>query len=126
MPPTAFSADVRDGLGAATIVLHGDVDGAADPSLGQAYAAAVGAGATNVVLDFAEVGFMNSTGIALIVELLAQAMRDGRTLQARGLSAHYREIFEITRLSEHIAVIDTGTGSAPTSTATPTPIGGTR
>lgn len=106
---TPFRADVIDDPVVARVVLHGDVNAEADPALPDAYATATANGATSVLLDFEHVDFMNSTGIALIVELLADAMRSGRTLRAAGLSAHYREIFDITRLSEHIAVADEAT-----------------
>ena len=105
-----FSADVDRGAPEPRIVLRGDVTAAADPGLPDAYAEATRSGATSVLLDFADVGFMNSTGIALVVELLADAMQHGRSLRATGLSAHYREIFEITRLAEHITVV-TGTAA---------------
>lgn len=104
MPARAFSADVRSAADVATIGLHGDINGDAEDALGHAYASA-STRATVIVLDFSDVDFMNSTGIALIVGLLADALREGRSLQARGLSDHYREIFEITRLSEHITLI---------------------
>ena len=68
--------------------------------------------AHDVLLNFAEVDYINSTGIALIVGLLGRARAEGRTLAACGLSDHYREIFEITRLSDFIALYPDET-SAP-------------
>ncbi|HEY3523519.1 MAG TPA: STAS domain-containing protein [Candidatus Limnocylindrales bacterium] len=100
-----FSADVVATAPEPRIALHGDITADADPGLPDAYAAATSGGPRSVLLDFADVGFMNSTGIALVVELLADAMQHGRSLRATGLSQHYREIFEITRLAEHITVV---------------------
>jgi hypothetical protein len=40
--------------------------------------------------------------------LLARARAAARAVSARGLSAHYREIFEITRLSDFMTIIDSG------------------
>jgi anti-sigma B factor antagonist len=92
--------------GAAVIELSGEVDGSAADVLTDAYASAVAPGAdpesiTTVVLDFAAVDYINSTGIALIVSVLARA-RAERKVVASGLSPHYREIFDITRLSDFI------------------------
>jgi anti-anti-sigma factor len=53
-----------------------------------------------VLLNFADVEYINSTGIALIVGLLARARKHGTRVLAAGLSEHYREIFEITRLAD--------------------------
>ena len=61
-----------------------------------------GADLGTVVLDFAAVDYINSTGIALIVSVLARARAERRKVVACGLSAHYREIFDITRLSDFI------------------------
>jgi anti-sigma B factor antagonist len=97
------AARVRALPGAAAVVLSGDVDGAAAEVLSAAYEDAVSSGAAAVVLlDFAEVGYINSTGIALIVSVLARARSQGRKVIACGLSPHYREIFDITRLSDFI------------------------
>jgi len=49
-------------------------------------------------------GYINSTGIAVIVGLLARARAAGIEVRAYGLTAHYREIFEITRLADFMAI----------------------
>lgn len=103
---TTCEADVRRLPGAAVIALSGDIDGAATDALTTAYESAVaGAGPATVVLDFTHVGYINSTGIALIVSVLAKARAQQRAVAAAGLSEHYREIFDITRLSDFIELI---------------------
>jgi len=92
--------------GEARLAMRGDVDIAADEVLAAAYAEAAASGATRVVLDFAAVDYINSTGIALIVRMLAEARRDHREVIALGLSDHYREIFRITRLSDYLTIAD--------------------
>jgi anti-anti-sigma factor len=92
--------------GEARLALRGDVDIDADEALAAAYAQAADAGARRVILDFARVAYINSTGIALIVRLLAEARRDHREVVALGLSEHYREIFRITRLSDYLTIAD--------------------
>ena len=92
--------------GEARLAMRGDVDIAADEVLATAYATATEAGATRIVLDFGQVDYINSTGIALIVRLLAEARRDRREVIALGLSDHYREIFRITRLSDYLTIAD--------------------
>ena len=96
-------AAVHEVGGAAVIELTGEVDGGAAGVLNAAYARAIADGpAATVVLDFARVDYINSTGIALIVSVLARARSQRRTVVASGLSEHYREIFDITRLSDFI------------------------
>jgi anti-anti-sigma factor len=97
---------VRERDGIAVIELQGDVDAAAEQALQDGYARATAGGAGSVVLNFAGTDYINSTGIALIVGLLAQARTHGVEITACGLSDHYREIFEITRLADFMTITD--------------------
>ncbi len=102
---SACVATTRALPGAAVIELSGEVDGSAAAILTEAYERAVTASPEDhdtVVLDFAAVDYINSTGIALIVSVLARARAERRKVVACGLSPHYREIFDITRLSDFI------------------------
>ena len=101
-----------------TLRLHGDIDVFADDALAAAYADATRDGATRLVLDFVGVGYINSTGIALIVRFLAEARRDRREVLAVGLSEHYREIFRITRLSDYLTIVDTPAAAGSLEEAT--------
>jgi anti-sigma B factor antagonist len=106
MDDRIFGAEV-DGAGdAALIHLHGDLNGRADETMADAYSRVAESGAHRVDLDFGQVGYINSTGIALVVRLLADARRDGRTVRAVGLTEHYREIFRITRLSDFMEIVE--------------------
>jgi anti-sigma B factor antagonist len=96
---------VRSQGGVATLRLEGRIDRDALGSLDAAYAEAA-AGAPSVVeLDFRGVDYINSTGIALIVGLLGKARSQSQAVRAVGLSEHYRHIFEITRLSDFIEIV---------------------
>jgi anti-sigma B factor antagonist len=99
--------------------LAGDLRADAREDLEAAYVDAAAREPQAVVLNFSDVGYVDSTGIALLVGLLARARRDGRELSAYGLTDHYREIFAITRLSEFIHVYDdepSALGNVPAGT----------
>ncbi len=70
-----------------------------------AYAEAEAKNPETILLNFEEVDYINSTGIALIVSLLAKARASKRRLLAYGLSDHYVEIFNITRLSDFVSIL---------------------
>jgi anti-sigma B factor antagonist len=99
-----LDATVRPEADGARIVLTGRIDRDGDDAMTGAYATARTLGSGPLVMDFAGTDYINSTGIALIVRLLAEARRDGRAVRASGLSEHYREIFRITRLSDFISL----------------------
>ena len=104
MTSSEFSAEVAQDSGAATIALFGEINGRADEGITAAYDEAEALGPQVIVLDFNGVDYINSTGIALIVGLLARARTAHIPLTAVGLSDHYREIFTITRLSDFIEI----------------------
>ncbi len=95
-----LEANVRHRPNAAVIDLRGEIDGAGEDALTRAYAEATAQNPGAVLLNFREVTYINSKGIALIVMLLAQARKSGTRLLTTGLSPHYVEIFNITRLSD--------------------------
>jgi anti-sigma B factor antagonist len=94
------------GTNVSIIDLRGDVTAATEPALTDAYARATSAGARTVLFNFSSLDYMNSSGIGLLVTLLVRANRQGQQIGAFGLSAHYRDIFELTRLDEAIHVYD--------------------
>jgi anti-anti-sigma factor len=104
-------AAVRERDGAAVIDLTGDIDGSAEAVLDEAYVQATRTAVGSVFLNFERTEYINSTGIALIVGLLAQARKDRLNVGAFGLSDHYREIFEITRLSDFMTITDNEAGA---------------
>ena len=69
-----------------------------------AYARASVDGVRPIVLSFAQLEYMNSGGIGLLVMLLVRAHRNGEQVLAYGLSDHYRQIFELTRLDEAVGI----------------------
>ena len=104
MPAQPFSADTVVVDGQATIAILGDLSGAADAELTGAYDEARTAGMTGLTIDFSKAAYINSTGIAVLVRILAAGRRDGIEVRARGLSPHYIEIFEITRISDFMRI----------------------
>jgi len=102
----AFAANVRTNEHLVVVELVGEIDGAADEALNAQYESAIASNPETVLLTFDNVSYMNSTGIALIVGLLAEARRSGRKIVVCGLSDHYKEIFEITRINDFVTVYD--------------------
>jgi anti-anti-sigma factor len=101
---TSESPAVRRRDGVAVIDLVGDVNRGAEAALEEAWEQATAEQPDAVVLNFEGAGYINSTGIALIVGLLARARAAGIDVRAYGLTPHYREIFEITRLADFLAI----------------------
>jgi anti-sigma B factor antagonist len=107
MDAPAVRMDVRQaGNGVAVVDIKGEVTTTCEPVLMAAYEEAESGGARRLVLNFVGLEYMNSGGIGMIVTLLVRANRQRQELAAFGLSDHYREIFELTRLDEAITIYD--------------------
>jgi anti-anti-sigma factor len=104
MPAQPFSTTTTVADGAATIAIRGDLNGSADAELTAAYDEARIASVATLTLDFTDAAYINSTGIAVLVRILASGRRDGVEIHARGLSPHYVEIFEITRIADFMLI----------------------
>lgn len=98
---------VREVDGSVSVIdIDGDVTGESEAALAEAYSQASTNGAQTVIFNFTDLDYMNSSGIGLLVTTLIRARRQGQNLMAYGLTDHYRQIFNLTRLDEAIAIYD--------------------
>lgn len=104
MQTRTLEADVQHKPRVAIVNLHGEINAFAEDVLNTAYDEADTHQSDVIMLNFSGVDYINSTGIALIVGLLARARKSHRRLLAYGLSEHYVEIFQITRLADFMNV----------------------
>lgn len=105
MTQTTLSTAVRRVAPATSVIdIGGEVTAAAERALEAAFEEASEDGVRLVVLNFESLEYMNSGGIGLLVTLLVRANRQKQRLLACGLSEHYRQIFELTRLDEAIGI----------------------
>jgi len=95
-----FEATVRNASDTAIIDLVGEINSLAEDRLNAAYDEAMRKQPSAVLLNFSGVDYINSTGIALVVSLLARSRKAHHPLLTCGLSEHYQEIFRITRLAD--------------------------
>jgi anti-sigma B factor antagonist len=108
MPQSNTTITVRKPTATASIIdIKGEINGAAESKLTDAYTQATDGNVRLIVLNFKGVDYMNSSGIGLLVTLLIRANRQKQQLVAVGLTEHYRNIFELTRLNEAIRMYAT-------------------
>lgn len=108
MPKPHVAVAVRK-VSATTAILdiQGEVTGFAEDALMDAYTQATDLGARIIAINFGNLDYMNSSGIGLLVTLLVRVQRRKQQLRAFGLSEHYQQIFELTRLNEVIGIYPT-------------------
>jgi anti-sigma B factor antagonist len=54
-----------------------------------------------VLLDFTKVDYINSSGIALVIQLLIEASNAAQKIYAFGLSAHFTKVFTMVGITKY-------------------------
>ena len=107
MPQAQVTMDVRKVNDKVSVIdVKGELTAFAEGVLMQAYDQASDGKVRAIVLNFEGLEYMNSSGIGLLVTLLIRVNREKQRLLTYGLSEHYRNIFQITRLDDAINIYD--------------------
>ena len=57
-----------------------------------------------VLLDFTQVEYINSSGIAIVIQLLMEATNASQKVAAFGLSAHFAKVFTMVGITKYAAL----------------------
>jgi anti-sigma B factor antagonist len=107
MPQAQVTMDVRKVSDRVSVIdVKGELTAFAEGVLMEAYGQASDGRVRAIVLNFEGLDYMNSSGIGLLVTLLIRVNREKQRLLTFGLSEHYRNIFQITRLDDAIGIYD--------------------
>ncbi|RMH24606.1 MAG: anti-sigma factor antagonist [Planctomycetota bacterium] len=83
-----------------------DVDLSRSPELRQALREASDRRPDRLIVDLAEVGYMDSSGLATLVEAMRTAKSTGAPLILASMNQKVRAIFEIARLDQFFTIVD--------------------
>jgi anti-sigma B factor antagonist len=107
MPQAQVTMDVRKVSEKVSVIdIKGELTAFAEGVLMDAYGQASDGRVRAIVLNFEGLEYMNSSGIGLLVTLLIRVNREKQRLLTYGLSEHYQNIFQITRLDDAITIYD--------------------
>lgn len=95
-------SEVRDGATLVTPV--GDVDLTASPVLRQELKKVQGGRPQRLIVDLSQVPYMDSSGVATLVEAMKTANQNRTRLVLCGMQPKVRSIFEIARLDTVFAI----------------------
>jgi anti-sigma B factor antagonist len=98
--------DVSDRDGAAVVTVQGEVDLATSPQLRDCLTAVVEK-STAVVVDLDQVGFIDSTGIGVLVGAVKRARSTGGDLSLVCTQRRILKVLEITGLTQVFSVHET-------------------
>ena len=88
----------------AILAFTGDISSASKDTIMAAYAGLSGA-VNKVLLDFKGVEYVNSSGIAIIIQLLLEAHKAGqRSIGIFGLTPHFTKVFTMVGVAKYASI----------------------
>jgi anti-sigma B factor antagonist len=101
---TQRTATSAAGTPTAILVFSGDISSASKDAILEAYHG-LSADTPHVLLDFTAVDYINSSGIAIIIQLLLEASKSGtRKVGIFGLSAHFQKVFTMVGINKYASL----------------------
>jgi anti-anti-sigma factor len=94
-----FSVELRTQDGVAVLALHGELDQDTAPRLRSLLDQALDAGARRVVVDCADLGFCDSTGLNVLLAARLRAESSGSAIELAALRSAVARMFDITGAS---------------------------
>ena len=87
--------------GSVTImIIKGDITAFSEPFLNDAYQEANDQGATKILLKIDKSSYINSGGIAVLIQILAQTKKNNQTIGITGISEHFEKIFHMVGITK--------------------------
>jgi stage II sporulation protein AA (anti-sigma F factor antagonist) len=101
-----FRLTGRPFVGGLVLDLSGDITRAAEGQILQYRNWELGLedGGSYLVLNFTDVSYINSAGIACLIRLTRTGMKAGYHTFAYGLTPHYKKLFRMVGLTEHMMI----------------------
>ena len=87
--------------------IKGDVTAFSEPSFNNAYKKANDQGSSKIVLQFDKDAYINSGGISLLIQILAETERNKQQTGITGLSDHFKKIFKMVGITKFAKIYNT-------------------
>ena len=95
------------GFPVAVLRFQGDIASTSKDAVLGAYQALPKETTKLILLDFTGVDYINSSGIALVIQLLIEATNSGQKVCAFGLSAHFNKVFTMVGITKYAGLFPT-------------------
>ena len=87
--------------------IRGDVTAFSEPFFNEAYKNSVDIGAEKILLKFDEQAYINSGGIAVLIQVLARTKQNNQETGVTGLSEHFKKVFNMVGITKFAKVYPT-------------------
>jgi anti-anti-sigma factor len=86
--------------------IRGDITAFSESSLEEAYQQANARGAVKIVLQIEKEAYINSGGIAVLIQILTHTHRSGQRVAISGISEHFKKIFKMVGITKFAEIYD--------------------
>ena len=87
--------------------IQGDVTVLSEPFFSKAYDDANEQGTDHILLKFYETAYINSGGIAVLIQLLSKTKKNNQSISITGLSEHFKKIFNMVGMTKFARIYNT-------------------
>jgi anti-anti-sigma factor len=87
--------------------IQGDVTAFSEPFLNDAYQTASNQGANKILLKMDQQAYINSGGIAVLIQILAQTKQKKQRIGITGISEHFKKIFNMVGITKFANIYTT-------------------
>ena len=94
--------------------IRGDITAFSEPVFNEAYQKANSQGATKILLKIDEGSYINSGGIAILIQILAQTKKNNQAIGITGISDHFKKIFHMVGITKFAQIHNSLTESLET------------
>lgn len=100
-----FSAELQTMNNGYIIHMEGVFDAEAESSISELYQQINIEDGKNIVLNFHDVNRVNSTGIAILLNIVSESKEKGQQIVFCNLSTHFNRIFDIVGLTQFVEIV---------------------
>ena len=95
------------------INIEGDLTSDADGEVKEIYSGIKAAHTSQkIIINFNKTTYMNSSGIAILIQIIQDVQQTGGAVAFVGMSAHLKKVMSIVGLTEFIGLYDTNSEAA--------------
>jgi len=87
--------------------IRGDLTSFSEPFLSEAYQSANTQGVDKILLKIDKEAYINSGGIAVLIQILAQGKRNNQQIGITGVSDHFKKIFAMVGITRFADIHET-------------------
>ncbi len=104
---TKVTVDQKQGSGGSSITIlrfRGDISSASQDAVLGTFSRLPAEQRGHLLLDFTNVEYINSSGIALVIQLLMQAGKAGDKVALFGLTPHFQKVFTMVGITKYAQI----------------------